>query len=217
MSRRREGGNAFDAAVAAGFMEAVVSPHNCGIGGYGGHRGRLPRRGSGRSWPSTPTPSSPRAATPTMFPVIPARDPNDYRLASKSHKEGPLSVAVPGVLGGLLTMLETWGTLDRAAVMAPAIRRAREGVALTPGQALTWLTMKAEAEGRPAPGRADVPAVVPMPELAETLEAIAAGGAWPSSTRGRIGRAIADHVGKLGGILTPRGHGRLSAPRSSNR
>lgn len=196
----RQGGNAFDAAVAAGFMEAVVSPHNCGIGGYGATGvGFLAQEGRVVALDANAV--SPRAATPTMFPVVPARDPNGYRLAGKSHKEGPLSVAVPGVLGGLLTMLETWGTLGRQAVMGPAIRQAREGVALTPGQVLTWLTMEARAEGRPAPGRADVPAVVPMPELAETLEEIAAGGAAVFYS-GRVARAIADHVGELGGILT---------------
>ncbi len=196
----REGGNAFDAAVAAGFMEAVVSPHNCGIGGYGATGiGFLAREGRVVALDANAV--APRAARPTMFPVIPTRDPNDYRLASKSHKEGPLSVAVPGVLGGLLTMLETWGTLERRAVMAPAIRQAREGVSLTPGQALTLLTIKARAEGRPAPARAGVPAVVPMPELAETLEEIAAEGAAVFYS-GRVGRAIADHVGKLGGILS---------------
>ena len=181
-------------------MEAVVSPHNCGIGGYGA-TGVGFLAGRGGSWRSTPTPSRPRGDADDVPGHPDCATRTTTGSPSKSHKEGPLSVAVPGVLGGLLTMLETWGTLERRAVMDPAIRQAREGVALTPGQALTWLTIKAGAEGRPAPARADVPAVVPMPELAETLEEIAAGGAAVFYS-GRIGRAIADHVGKLGGILT---------------
>ena len=196
----RRGGNAFDAAVAAGFVEAVVAPHNCGIGGYGATGiGFLAE--TRRVVALDANAVAPRAAHPRMFPVLPARDPDDYRLPDDAHKQGPLSVAVPGVLGGLLMMLETWGSLDRRVVMAPAIRRAREGVALTPGRALTWLTIQAEAEGHPAPGRGDVPPVVPMPELAEALEAIAAEGSGPFYS-GWIGRAIADHVQALGGILT---------------
>jgi gamma-glutamyltranspeptidase/glutathione hydrolase len=194
------GGNAFDAAVAAGFVEAVISPHNCGIGGYAATGvGFLADRREVVALDANAV--APRAATPTMFPVLAAKDPGDYRLGSKAHKQGALSVAVPGVLGGLLKMLETWGTLDRAAVMAPAIRRAREGVTLTPGQAQTWLRMKAEAEGRPAPSRAEGRQVVPMPELAETLEAIADEG-MSVFYRGRIGRAVAGHLQKLGGVLS---------------
>jgi len=30
-----EGGNAFDAAVAAGFMQMVTDPFMCGLGGWG--------------------------------------------------------------------------------------------------------------------------------------------------------------------------------------
>src|SRR5688500_10936288 len=33
----RAGGNAVDAMVTAAFVAGVVSIHNCGIGGYGGH------------------------------------------------------------------------------------------------------------------------------------------------------------------------------------
>ena len=120
-----------------------------------------PRRAG--SSPSTPTPSPPRGG-PRMFPVEPARDPNGYRLADDRHRHGPLSIAVPGVLGGLLTMLGTWGTLDRKMIMAPAIRAARDGVRLIPPHAHTWRTIEARAEGRPAPisvtprARADAPA-----------------------------------------------------------
>jgi gamma-glutamyltranspeptidase/glutathione hydrolase len=136
-----------------------------------------------------------------MFPTLPGKEPNDFRLPDAKHKTGPLSVAVPGVLGGLLTMLEKWGSLDRRTVMAPAIRMAREGLALDAATALAWLKMQAAAEGRPAPDRADVPEIVSIAELAETLEAIADEG-QALFYSGRLGQAIADHVGKLGGILT---------------
>src|SRR5215212_1269292 len=163
----RKGGNAFDAAAAAGFMEAVVSPVNCGIGGYAATGVGFLARG-GRLVGVDANAVAPARATPGMFPVIPTRDPNDYRLPNTRHKQGPLSVAVPGVLGGLLLLIETWGRLDRRAVMAPAIERARAGVSLTPGQALTWLSMKARADGKPAPARGQVPASLPMPELADS-------------------------------------------------
>lgn len=196
----RQGGNAFDAAVAAGFVEAVVAPRSCGIGGYGATGIGFSAK-AGRLVAIDANAVAPRAATPKMFPVIDGSAPNDFRLPDKKHKRGPLSVAVPGVLGGLLTMLETWGSLERAAVMAPAIQIAREGIPLAPEVAHAWLAMQAEAEGRPAVDRADVPAIVPMDELADTLEAIAREGKELFYS-GRIGQAIADHLRKLGGIVT---------------
>jgi gamma-glutamyltranspeptidase/glutathione hydrolase len=196
----RQGGNAFDAAVAAGFMEAVVSPANSGIGGYGASGiGFVAKSGNLVALDANAV--APAAATPGMFPVLPAPDPNDFKMPDARHKTGPLSVAVPGVLGGLLTMLENWGRLDRKVVMAPAIAAARAGVPLVTAQALTWLSMEARSEGRPAPDRAHVPPVVAMPALAATLEAIAEQGAALFYS-GRIGQAIADDVQDRGGILT---------------
>jgi gamma-glutamyltranspeptidase/glutathione hydrolase len=196
----RRGGNAFDAAVAAGFVEAVVSPFNSGIGGYAA-TGVGYLAASGRAVALDANAVAPAAAGPGMFTVVPTRDPNGFRLADDRHRHGPLSVAVPGVLGGLLTMLSTWGTFDRKTVMAPAIHAAREGVALIPPHAHTWNTIEARAEGLRAPDFGHPPALVPMPRLADTLEAIADEGQRLFYS-GRIGHAIADHIRKLGGILT---------------
>ena len=196
----RQGGNAFDAAVAAGFMEAVVAPASNGIGGYGASGiGFVAKSGTLVALDANAV--APAAATAGMFPVLPTPDPNALKMPDARHRTGPLSVAVPGVLGGLLTMLETWGRLDRKVVMAPAIAAARAGVPLVPAQALAWLTMEARSEGRPAPERAGVPTVVAMPALAETLEAICEQGAALFYS-GRIGQAIADDVQGRGGILT---------------
>jgi gamma-glutamyltranspeptidase/glutathione hydrolase len=196
----RQGGNAFDAAVAAGFTEAVVVPWNCGIGGYGASG--IGYVAKARALVALDAGAvAPAGATPGMFPVLPTGEPNDFRMPDARHRLGPLSVAVPGVLAGLLTMLETWGRLDRRAVMAPAIAAARAGVPMPPDRALPWLTMQAAAEGKPAPQRGDLPAVVAMPALAETLESIAAFG-QAHFYAGPIGQAIADDVQRRGGILT---------------
>jgi gamma-glutamyltranspeptidase/glutathione hydrolase len=196
----RRGGNAFDAAVATGFVEAVISPHNCGIGGYAA-TGIVFHAKSEKPIAIDANAVAPRDATPGMFPVLPARDPNDFRLPDDKHKRGPLSIAVPGVLDGLLLLLETGGTLDRKTVMAPAIRLAREGVVLPAERAFAWRKMQAESEGKPVPARENVPVLVPMPELADTLQAISEEGRSVFYTA-RIGQAIADHVRRQGGILS---------------
>ena len=49
--------------------------------------------------------------------------------------KGYLAVAVPGTVLGLDTLLQKYGTLPRATVMAPAIRLAEEGFVLTQGDA----------------------------------------------------------------------------------
>jgi gamma-glutamyltranspeptidase/glutathione hydrolase len=196
----RQGGNAFDAAVAAGFMEAVVSPWNSGIGGYAASGiGFIAQAQALVALDAGAV--APAAATPGMFPVVPTGEPNGFRMPDARHRLGPLSVAVPGVLGGLLTMLETWGRLDRKAVIAPAIAAARAGVPMPPDQALQWLRMEAAADGKPVADRAGSPPVVPMPALAGTLESIAELG-QAHFYAGPIGQAIADDVQRRGGILT---------------
>jgi gamma-glutamyltranspeptidase/glutathione hydrolase len=196
----QQGGNAFDAATAAGFMEAVVSPWNCGIGGYGASGiGFMAATGALVALDAGAV--APAAATPGMFPVIATAEPNGFRMPDARHRTGALSVAVPGVLAGLLTMLETWGRLDRKTVMAPAIAAARAGVSMPPDRALVWLRMEAASEGKAAPERTALPEVVAMPALAETLESIAASG-QAHFYAGPIGQAIADDVQERGGILT---------------
>jgi gamma-glutamyltranspeptidase/glutathione hydrolase len=197
----QQGGNAFDAVVAAGFVMAVVAPHQCGIGGYAATAvGFEARTKSIVALDANAV--APRAATADMFPIVAEADSLDYRLTNDKHKRGPLSVAVPGVLAGLLQMLEAWGSLDRKVVMAPAIAHARDGVALLPDHARAWLAMKEEAERGHASGDTGPLEVVPMDELAETLETIADEGSRVFYF-GRLGRRICDHLRKLGGIVTP--------------
>ncbi len=49
---------------------------------------------------------------------------------SSLSRRGALAIAVPGTVAGLCYALEKYGTLDLRTVMQPAIRLAREGVAI---------------------------------------------------------------------------------------
>src|ERR1700693_4669528 len=89
-----KGGNAFDAAVAAGFTLQVVEPHLNGPGGD------LPAI----LWPAGGEPvvlcaqgPAPRAATIERY-----RDALGLSLVPGT---GPLAAAVPGAFGGWLAML----------------------------------------------------------------------------------------------------------------
>jgi len=124
------GGNAVDAAVATSFALSVVRPESCGIGGGGFmviHLAAGPRRGNAPdAGPQPPLnividyrERAPASASPDMFAGLPA----------EASQWSGKSVAIPGTVAGLLHALERYGTLDRATVLAPAIRLARNGYA----------------------------------------------------------------------------------------
>ena len=62
------------------------------------------------------------AASLDMWTINP-----DGSVANQENKIGGKAVAVPGDVKGLLYALETYGTMSREAVMAPAIQMAEEG------------------------------------------------------------------------------------------
>ena len=116
------GGNAVDAAVASSFCLSVVRPFSCGIGGGGFMVISLP-----------PTPDRPEGEAIALDyrETCPAAVGPDYfeNLPETDSQLGVHAAAVPGTVAGLLYALENYGTLDRATVLAPAIKAAREGFA----------------------------------------------------------------------------------------
>jgi len=116
MAVLEQGGNAFDAAVAAGFTLQVVEPHLNGPGGD------LPAL----LWPAGGEPvvlcaqgTAPRAATIERY-----RDELGLSLVPGT---GPLSAVVPGAFGGWLALLRDHGTLTLRDVLRFAIGYAEDG------------------------------------------------------------------------------------------
>jgi gamma-glutamyltranspeptidase/glutathione hydrolase len=122
----RAGGNAFDAAIAAGFAAAVAEPCLTSPGGGGFLMART------------------EAGEVTLFdffvavPGLGATTPHDparleavtvrFHHADQVFHVGPASVATPGCLAGYLHVHERLGRIDLAAVVAPAVDLARGGV-----------------------------------------------------------------------------------------
>jgi gamma-glutamyltranspeptidase/glutathione hydrolase len=120
------GGNAVDAAVATGFALAVVHPAAGNIGGGGF---MLIRMADGKTHFLDYREKAPAAATRDMF-----LDPQGNVIPGASEV-GYKSIGVPGSVAGMVYAEQKYGKLTLKQVMAPAIRLAREGYALTWGEA----------------------------------------------------------------------------------
>lgn len=122
----RKGGNAVDAAIAVAYALAVTFPEAGNIGGGGFMTIRLR---DGRQTFIDFRETAPQAATANMYldaagNVIPALSTRGY-----------LAVGIPGTVAGLELARAKYGTRPRAALMASAIRLARDGFVLDQGDA----------------------------------------------------------------------------------
>jgi gamma-glutamyltranspeptidase/glutathione hydrolase len=121
---------------------------------------------------------------------------------------GAASCAVPGTVAGLAEAHRLFGTLPWQALLEPAIAHAREGVALTPIQALLHELLEQvlhrDEAGREVYGEPDrlrPGERILLPQLAETLELLARrGGA--ALYEGELAEAIAAEVRGRGGRIT---------------
>ena len=129
----RGGGNAFDAALAAGFAASVTEPMFTSLGGGGF---LLARSADGRDvlfdfFADTPGRGLPeRMLEPHFVPMT-----VHFPASDQVFNIGLGSVAVPGTLAGFLHVHRRLGRLPLGEVIAPALRLARDGVVLTEFQA----------------------------------------------------------------------------------
>ena len=121
MSVLEQGGNAADAAVAAGFVLQVVEPH---LNGPGGEVPIL-------LW--DPQAEAVRVVA-GQGPVPAAATPHEFaRLGlDRVPGTGQLATTVPGAFGAWLLLLEEWGTWSLKDVLLPAITLAERGWPVIP-------------------------------------------------------------------------------------
>lgn len=180
-----QGGNAVDAAVAVQFMLNVVEPQSSGMGGGGfmliHFAGALPDETIVIDYRDV----APANATIGMF---------DTSHSSDVKQTSGYAVGVPGTVKGMLYALEEYGTMTRAAVLAPAIAAATNGFNIssrlagdTGSSRLRLETSTnslnkgyyAEARSvfRPNGNSLSTGTLLKQPKLATTLQAIVARGA----------------------------------------
>ncbi len=117
----REGGNAVDAAVAAGLTLSVVDGFNSGIGGG---CFLLIRSAEGRISAIDGRETAPAAATPDMYV-------RDGKLVEGLSTTGPLACGVPGALAAWDLALRDHGTRSLAELLLPAADLAEAGFILS--------------------------------------------------------------------------------------
>ncbi|OJW29667.1 MAG: gamma-glutamyltransferase [Rhodospirillales bacterium 69-11] len=195
----RAGGTAVDAAVAISLTLGVVEPAMSGLGGDGFFQVHEAATGRTRCWNATG--AAPLAATPDRF------------RAAGIAVRGPQSVSTPCLLAGLGAMHAALGKTAWETLCAPAIGHARDGFAVTNNyrhfarDVRTHLAADRRSAAVFLDGLADgVPAfasVIRQPDLARTLEEIAAEGA-ETFYRGRLARRLAAGLREVGALVEER-------------
>jgi gamma-glutamyltranspeptidase / glutathione hydrolase len=127
----KDGGNAVDAAVAVGYALAVVYPAAGNLGGGGFMTIQL---ADGRKTFLDFREKAPLAASANMYLD---KEGNVIKGAS-TH--GHLAVAVPGTVSGMELALSKYGTMKRAALIAPAVKYAQDGFVLDQGDVDMFVT-----------------------------------------------------------------------------
>jgi gamma-glutamyltranspeptidase/glutathione hydrolase len=189
----RAGGNAVDAALATALTLAVVEPAMSGLGGDAFYH--VFDAKSGRAVVFNGCGPAPRAATPE-------------RYASGIPRTGPLSVSVPGMLGGLGMMHAEYGTLPWPQLCAEAIRLAREGFGATPhyrhfaaaNLAVLHPDRRSSAVFLHDGAAPKLGGTIVQPDLAGTLDEIAADGA-ACFYRGALARRLAKGFAEAGTLV----------------
>lgn len=172
----REGGNAFDAAVAVSAVLSVVEPVSSGLGGGGFFLLHDARRG--RDVFVDAREVAPSSVTPQSY--LDEKGELDRDRATN----GPWSAGIPGLPAALVHIAGRYGRLPLSKSLAPAIRIAREGfpvyARLADGYRSRAKVMERYAGTREvflADGDApEVGELLVQPDLARTLEALARKG-----------------------------------------
>ncbi|MDQ8730863.1 gamma-glutamyltransferase [Bradyrhizobium sp. LHD-71] len=219
MEMLEQGGNAVDAAVAAGFVAGVVEPMETTIAGSGF---MLVHTGDGEVHSVEFAPRAPAAATDTMYKVDTSRALDRGLGVSvvegDENLQGIKAAGIPASLTGLIKAHGRFGRLPLATVLQPAIRAAHDGfeadsyfalevvanlaaLRKDPGAAAAFLS-GGDPFAVPHLGETSLgqPTMVRQKQLGRTLELLAAQGAEAFSA-GEVGDRLMETVHELGGII----------------
>jgi gamma-glutamyltranspeptidase/glutathione hydrolase len=200
------GGNAVDAAIATLFALTVVEPMMVGV--TGGGVCHL-RDASGAHHIIDGLSTAPAAARPDMYVPDTSKPPEDRETIGRRNAVGALAVAVPGALPAWCETLAAHGSWSLADVMAPAIRLAERGFAVTPylsdciGDVAADLARDPDLAARFLPGGRRLGAGERLVQAAygASLRAIAQDGA-AALHGGALGQRFAEAIAAGGGIIT---------------
>ena len=194
----KRGGNAADAAIAMAAALNVTEPNMTGIGGdafamvYSSKTKTIEALNS--------TGRAPKALTLDYF---------TSRKMTTMPTTGMASITVPGAVDAWVTLLEKYGTMRLADLMAPAIALAENGFPVAEKIAEDWVPEVGKLKQTPAAastflvnGGAPAPGTVFVQKnLARTLRTLAQGGR-DAFYRGPIAREIVEYSAANGGFLS---------------
>jgi gamma-glutamyltranspeptidase/glutathione hydrolase len=203
-----EGGNAFDAVLAGMCAATVVEPMLVSLGG-GGFLVAKPKDETPRVYDffcQTPQRAKPADAI-DFYPFV-----ADFGWTQQEFHIGMGSIAVPGVIAGLVKVQEDLGRLPLKEIVQPAVELARGGVVVNDFQAEVLQVLRpifdATREAHQLYASPEDDSVLlsagerqKFPNLAETLEWLAEDGA-DVFYRGDLAHRIVEDCAGHGGLLT---------------
>jgi gamma-glutamyltranspeptidase / glutathione hydrolase len=191
----KAGGNAIDAAIATWAVQGEVEPGMTGLGAdmfilYYNAKTREVKFINGTGY-------APQTATIEF-----------YNSKGGIPDEGPLSIAVPGAVGGAAYAVKTYGTRPLADVLAPAIEIADGGFPVSEALASTIESAKAKLAKYPSSTKIYFKDGKPLvmgdiirnPDLGRTLRAIAAQGP-DAFYKGEVAKNTTSFLKASGGII----------------
>ena len=196
------GGNAIDAGAALGFALAVTLPRAGNIGGGGFMLLHVAKLNKTIAIDFRET--APSAARQEMF-----FDDDGNVVLDETYRFSHKSSAIPGSVAGLAHIVEEYGTMTLAEVLAPAIRLARDGIEVTYDLAAD-LAFSQRLKNNPASLRKfykpdgsnyEVGEIFKQPDLAWTLSEIAAEGV-DAFYRGSVAKKIVADMEAHNGLIT---------------
>jgi gamma-glutamyltranspeptidase/glutathione hydrolase len=195
----RQGGNAFDAAVAVSAVLAVVEPYSSGLGGGGFWL--LHRASDGFEIMVDGRERAPLAAHRDLYLD------DQGKVIPRLSIDGPLAAGIPGEPAALAHISKKYGRLPFSDALAPAIRIAEKGFPVD-AYYLRMATWRLEVLRSWQDSSAillkqgELPAegdLIRQPDLAKTLKRLAASGA-DGFYRGELAKQLVDGVRAAGGI-----------------